>query len=162
MIPACLIVGDSIGVGMAGALAMQGIHCEVRAQVGATSKRVLDLQPVIAATGHAVIAAGSNDPANPGLKQNLRRLRTRLAAQRVTWIAPYDARASRIVVSLALTFGDTVVPLSLYATRDRVHPASYGPLSRSLAWPAPVPSAHVTPLNPAPPRPVRRAVVMAF
>ena len=63
MIPACLIVGDSIGVGMAGALAMQGIHCEVRAQVGATSKRVLDLQPVIAATGHAVIAAGSNDPA---------------------------------------------------------------------------------------------------
>lgn len=161
MIPACLIVGDSIGVGMAGALALQGIHCELRAQVGATSKRALDLQPVTSATGHAVIAAGSNDPANPGLEQNLRRLRTRLAAQRVTWIAPYDARASRIVMSLALSFGDTVVPLSLYPTRDRVHPASYGALSRRLSMAASVPS-HGTPFTPAARKPVRRAVVMAF
>ncbi|WP_242121289.1 hypothetical protein [Sphingomonas lacusdianchii] len=134
MIPFCLIVGDSTGVGTAAALAAQGIRCEVQAKVGASSARVLQAQPAGAIAGRAVIAVGSNDPDNPRLMQNLSALRGRLVAGHVTWLAPYNRKAAAVVTALAYSRRDSVVQLSSYPSRDRLHPASYRQVASGLGW----------------------------
>ena len=101
MIPFCLIVGDSTGVGTADALAAQGIRCEVHARVGAPSAEPLQTWRGGSPAGVALIALGSNDPANPALARNLLAVRRRVSASRVTWLAPYNPEAGRVVVSLA-------------------------------------------------------------
>ena len=170
MIPFCLIVGDSTGVGTADALAAHGIRCEVHARVGAPSAEPLQTWRGVLPAGVALIALGSNDPANPALARNLLAVRRRVSASRVTWLAPYNPAAARVVVSLARALGDDVVQLASYSSRDRLHPASYRQVAMSLGWtsarsaPLATSTSSLTYGAPAlPPRPlVRQTVVLSF
>jgi hypothetical protein len=117
----CITLGDSIakGVNIPG--------CETHARVGAASGYIVRnfTQQGKRVT---VVSAGSNDPNNPSLVQNLRKLRSRIKSQ-VVWILPYNQRAAA-AVRKASRPGDILVDLRGCPTRDRVHPSSYGCLRR--------------------------------
>ena len=160
---ACLVIGDSTGVGTAAALAAHGIRCEVRAQVGVSSGAVLARQAKSTTADHVLVAVGSNDPANPNLRSNLIRLRGQLATRRVTWLAPYNRSAAEAVRSVSVTYGDAVLPLAGFATRDRLHPTSYAPVARAIGWINPLARQNLTIAAPTRARaPQRRAVVLSF
>ena len=89
MIPLCLIIGDSTGVGTAAALAAQGIRCEVHARVGASSSDVARTWRGSPPAAHALLAIGSNDPMNPALARNLMAVRRRTAAQRLALLGAH-------------------------------------------------------------------------
>lgn len=80
--PACIVIGDSIAVGTAGALASEGLRCEVHARVGASSAEMLRTFTDGGHRARAVIALGSNDAGNPNLLRNLVALRQRVRATR--------------------------------------------------------------------------------
>lgn len=134
MIPLCLIVGDSTGVGTASALAAQGIRCELHARVGASSAEVARTWKGNLPVARALLAIGSNDPTSPSLTRNLVSVRQRVRAASVTWLLPYNAFAARVVTTVATSFGDRIVPLSFQPSTDRVHPRSYRPVAVSLGW----------------------------
>ncbi|WP_145147778.1 hypothetical protein [Sphingomonas solaris] len=118
----------------------------------------------------ALIALGSNDATSPKLAENLLTLRRRVLAGRVTWLAPYHPGAAQVVTAIARSFGDNVVQLASYGSRDRVHPNSYSSVAVSLGWSgmgSSVPLLARRP-SPQPPRatftasPIRQAVVLSF
>lgn len=163
MIPLCLILGDSTAVGTAAALSISGVQCETRARIGASSSDALRLATKSLSADVVVIALGSNDPRNPKLRRNLEIIRRRTAAPRVVWLAPYNPAASEVVRAVAVTFGDTVVGLDAFRTRDGVHPVSYRSVARMVS--SPVSARRSTGDWSAPPRTqplVRQAVVVTF
>lgn len=116
-----------------------------------------------------LIGLGSNDPGNPALARNLVALRRRASSSQVTWLAPYDPAASRVVASVAQAFGDQVVYLAYQPTRDRLHPMSYRPIASSLQWQSnsgfrrsPSIPGPVQPRVPLTLAPTRRATVLVF
>lgn len=170
MLPLCLILGDSTGVGTADALAAKGLRCEVHARVSAPSSETVQTWHGGRPVDRALIALGSNDATSPKLARNLLTLRRRVLAGRVTWLAPYHPGAAQVVTAIARSFGDDVVQLASYGSRDRVHPNSYAAVAISLAWtgsgmPAPVMIRRaMARTRPAPPPPAqsRQAVVLSF
>lgn len=169
MIPFCLVLGDSTAVGTAEALASQGMRCAVHAREGAPSIETVKTWHSGSFSDRALIALGSNDALNPELAGNLQLLRRRVAANRVTWLAPYHPRAAAIVTAIAGQFGDSVVHLGRFSSNDGVHPKSYRTVAAALQWqtPAPLPYRYDTtrspPLIVAKPAPaIRQAVVMTF
>ncbi len=69
MLPLCLILGDSTGVGTADALAALGLRCEVHARVSAPSSETVQTWRGGRPVDRALIALGSNDatsPSSPG------------------------------------------------------------------------------------------------
>ncbi len=111
---ACLIAGDSIAVGVAPYLP----RCAVNAKVGITSTAIIRR---VGAANLLIISAGSNDPRNPRLINNLKSIRAK-ATGRVIWIQPIDPVAAAAVRRVAALHGDHVVTFS--PARDHVHPAS--------------------------------------
>ncbi len=115
----CLIIGDSIGVGIA-----PHTQCKVAAQVGrATSTQAAIIKRVSA--DHVIISLGSNDPFDPELLRNLRRVRASINAKWVVWIVPYHSHAGGAVRRVADAYGDGMVELRAFKSRDGVHPANY-------------------------------------
>ena len=112
----CAIVGDSIAVGVA-----EYSHgCSiVDAKIGISSsaiiRRVHDADVV-------VISAGSNDPNNPRLVDNLKVIRAK-CTHKVIWISPVNRVAAAAVRTVAALHGDTVI--TFIPGRDHVHPRSY-------------------------------------
>ena len=169
MLPLCLILGDSTAVGTAAALAASGVRCEVHARVGARSSDLLKVWLGGRVPARVLIGLGSNDPGDPTLARNLVALRRRASSSQVTWLAPYDPAASRVVASVAQAFGDQVVYLAYQPTRDRLHPTSYRPIAWSLhwqdvsgVWKSPSIPFSVQPRVPLTPAPARRATVLVF
>ena len=170
MLPLCLVLGDSTGVGTASALAAQGLRCEVHARVSAPSSETVRTWRGGRPVDRALIALGSNDATSPGLARNLLPLRRRVLAGRVTWLAPYHPGAAQVVTALARSFGDEVVHLANYSSRDRVHPNSYASIAVSLGWSGmSVPTAVTLRrpnLRPPPPTDaaplIRQAIVLSF
>lgn len=125
----CAAIGDSIAVGLAGAA-----RCAQVAEVGRTARRqaatIERLQ-----TGMAIISLGSNDPDSSALEQDLRAVRRAVEAGFVVWVAPYHQRAAEAVRAVARAFGDGVIELRSYPSRDRVHPESYRAVARELPRP---------------------------
>ena len=115
----CLIVGDSI----AGGLAEQMKNCAVNARASIPAAEII---------GRArdadvlIVSAGSNDPHNPALVDELEALRAKTRG-RVIWISPIDPMAAQAVASVARRHGDTIVQFMPAA--DGVHPRSYDKLS---------------------------------
>jgi len=110
----CLIAGDSIAVGVASYLP----KCTVNAKIGISSTAI------VGRAGNAnvlVVSAGSNDPHNPRLVDNLKHIRAK-ASGRVIWIQPIDHVAAAAVRSVAALHGDQIVTFS--PAGDHVHPAS--------------------------------------
>lgn len=167
MIPLCLLLGDSTAVGTAGALALQGVRCEVHAHVGAHSRDLARDWQGGTMPAVAVIALGSNYVRDPRLERSLTMLRARTRTPRVTWLAPYNPSAALIVTKVAVRFGDRVISLAQQPTRDGVHPVSYRPIARLLGWKhlsdirkEVSAGGHVASLVPATRPRVRRAVVL--
>lgn len=170
MLPLCLILGDSTGVGTASALAAQGLRCEVHARVSAPSSETVQTWRGGRPVDRALIALGSNDATSPSLARNLLTLRRRVLAGRVTWLAPYHPGAAQVVTALARSFGDEVVQLANYGSKDRVHPNSYTSIAVSLGWSGMGAPTAVTMRRPSLPPPrsteaasaIRQAVVLSF
>jgi hypothetical protein len=122
----CLVIGDSIAVG----LAEQFSQCRSWARNGLTSAAIVRLAASAPSAPWVAISAGSNDAANGALSSNLDAIRNRIRAIRVVWIVPRNRRAAAAVRRVAGTYGDAVVS---FASRDGVHPVSYPALARSVA-----------------------------
>jgi hypothetical protein len=120
----CLILGDSIALG----LSTYFPQCEVRAQIGAGSAAIARR-----ASGEydwIVISAGSNDATHNSLAQatlakHLYEMRQAVKG-RVCWIAPYNYAAGRLVI-MAMEPGDTIV--NFRHGPDGIHPRSYKELA---------------------------------
>tara|TARA_R110002072_G_scaffold271590_2_gene431584 strand:- start:6621 stop:7157 length:537 start_codon:yes stop_codon:yes gene_type:complete len=130
----CLILGDSLAQGAAAALkAAWQSRCEVVATQGigsAAIRRSVPPQSYYSAT----ISAGSNDPTNPHLTENLIAIRRSISAKRVVWIAPYNRSVAYVVADLARSYGDYLVDVAeTPPVRDGLHPRSYSRLARLLA-----------------------------
>ncbi|WP_158817601.1 hypothetical protein [Methylocapsa sp. S129] len=122
----CLVIGDSIAVGLAG----QFSRCESRAKVGLPSGAIARLATGAPTAEWAAISAGSNDPANRALRGNLEAIRQKVRAGRVIWIVPRNAQAAAAVRAVAGAHGDSSVAFS--SGRDGVHPRSYPTLARGV------------------------------
>ena len=120
----CVAIGDSIAVGVS-----RPLGCETRAYVGWPSNKIINL-----ASGryHAtcIISAGSNDPKNPHLRINLRKIRDRAKCSSYVWIRPMHSIAAAATMSVAREYGDIVV--SFIPSKDRVHPRSYSELAKKV------------------------------
>jgi hypothetical protein len=119
----CAAIGDSIAVGTG-----RAARCAVYARESIPSATILKNYSVNA--DFCVISAGSNDPNNPRLKQNLQGIRARQKCGRVVWLLPVHPRAARIVRAVAAMHGD--MALGFVPGPDRVHPKSYRAVARDL------------------------------
>lgn len=121
--PPDLAVGDSLAVGVGPFL-----HAHTVARIGASSCAIAAFAPADR-FGRAVISAGWNDP--PG--RCIGRIRARLNAERVVWIAPMNDSAQTVRLTADL-YGDVLV--SYRVGPDGIHPASYAELAEAVrrAW----------------------------
>ena len=120
----CLIVGDSIAVGVANvrtecvSYSKGGInsHQWVNANVGKS--------PYMAKT--VIISLGSNDHKYVKTESELRAIRDLTKADRVYWILPaIKPNIQDIVRNVAAQYGDTVLPITRLQ-KDGVHPSWAG------------------------------------
>ena len=114
----CMIVGDSIGVGIAHirkdcvSTAVGGINSWQANQYKENSS-------IRAKT--VIISLGSNDHAGVKTEKELRKLRANTIADRVYWILPaIKPEIREIVIRVADDWKDTVLPIT--QTTDKVHP----------------------------------------
>ena len=120
----CVLVGDSIAVGMSAFT-----PCALAAQVGRTARdqanRVTEVSFDL-----VIISVGSNDEGDPMLTNSLRRLRAKVDARRVVWIMPYRWSAAEAVKQVAVEHREGYIQLDQnFTTKDGVHPVN----SRMLA-----------------------------
>lgn len=114
----CLIVGDSIAVG----IAQHRPQCELVARVGITStawnKKFAN---TLAPAKHTIISLGTNDWLADKTFQEISQLRARIKGQ-VTWILPANNTAKQTpVVTVAQMYNDVTLVITETA-KDRVHP----------------------------------------
>lgn len=114
----CMIVGDSIGVGVSHvrkecvSTAVGGINSWQANQYNSNKK-------VVAKT--VIISLGSNDHKGVKTESELRKLRANTTADRVYWILPaIKPDIQEIVRTIAADWKDIVLPIS--ETTDKVHP----------------------------------------
>jgi len=121
-------IGDSIATyqGLGSAL-----HCsEIHAKIGVPSSYIIDEARVSGPHDICVISAGSNDPLNLNLKQNLETIRNNVKCNIVVWILPANLRASNIVKNVASEYHDKVA--QVIHGHDGVHPRSYTELANEV------------------------------
>lgn len=116
----CLIIGDSIAVG----IAQHRPDCVVYAREGITSRgwnsRYLQLGKD---SKHTIISLGSNDSSFYWVSGELETTRKNLTG-RVTWILPANSESiQQTVFQLAKKYNDTVLPIR-ETIRDGVHPTA--------------------------------------
>ena len=129
----CLILGDSIALGLAAALGVNGTVCTVAARVGATSvelpRQIAQARP---RGGNVILSVGTNDAPRVDLEANLAGARMALGRARVTWLLPYRRRSAYAITRIAFRFGDAVIDLAALPSRDHIHPASYNALAATV------------------------------
>lgn len=133
-IMSCLIIGDSIAVGIAGALGALHPHdCDVRATVGASVEAVSAMLPQRRYRS-VIVAVGSNDSTRE-LRVRLPDLRARLGGARVTWIYPYGRSVAWEIYAVARLNGDRAFGFWNVGSSDKVHPADYRAVIKMLGRP---------------------------
>jgi lysophospholipase L1-like esterase len=119
----CLILGDSIAVGVG----QFRPECEVHAKVGINSRNWVDrniTKDLAAKT--VVISLGSNDPKNMKTLKELFALRQVVEAKRVYWIVPaVNPEAQEAVKIVADKFEDKILFIP-QLSKDKVHPTTNG------------------------------------
>lgn len=124
----CLILGDSIAVGIASARP----ECQSIARVGWTSQRWnRDFLAVVESRSAevVVISLGANDHSGISSEQELRKLRGKINAIHVFWISPGSERKpipQAAIEKIAAEYGDTVVDRPVSMSPDGVHPTGRG------------------------------------
>ena len=118
----CVAIGDSIAVGVG-----RQLGCEMRAFVGYPSTKIIKL-----ANGKyhrvCIISAGSNDPNNVNLVNNLNRIRKGVNCSFVVWIEPIHSVAAKAVNYIG--YKDYVVKFK--SGVDNVHPINYNTLALDI------------------------------
>lgn len=119
----CLILGDSIAVGVA----QFRPECEVHAKVGINSRNWVDkniTKDLVAKT--VVISLGSNDTKNMKTLKELFTLRQVIDANRVYWIIPaVNVEAQEAVKIVADKFEDKILFIPKLS-KDKIHPTTNG------------------------------------
>jgi lysophospholipase L1-like esterase len=120
----CLIVGDSIAVGVANVRT----ECVAYAKGGINSyqwlNKNIDKTPLVAKT--VIISLGSNDHKYVKTESELQAIRELTKADRVYWILPaIKPDIQEIVRKVAAKHGDTVLPITRLQ-KDGVHPSWAG------------------------------------
>jgi lysophospholipase L1-like esterase len=123
----CLIVGDSIAVGVSqvrpecASIAKSGINSGVW-----NARNMHRLKP----TRTLIISLGANDLRSHKTEANVRSLRARAQAERVFWLLPSETlkpAAVAAVRQVAAEFGDTVIDRpKTNISADGVHPTRKG------------------------------------
>ena len=98
----CHVVGDSIAYRASRFLR----ECSAIAQGGLTSTQILERAPQL--SDDVVISAGTNDPQNPKLADNLAAVRSKMTG-RVIWILPAVTQARVVVEQVARAHGDHTI-----------------------------------------------------
>lgn len=121
--PGCLILGDSLAVGI-------GQHrpdCRTVAVTGITSGRYVQTLLTARAAESAVISLGVNDPEDADTLTNLRRVRQAVTAKRVFWLLPgIKPRVRAIIRQVAVEFDDYLVDTKYEVGPDSLHPNGDG------------------------------------
>jgi hypothetical protein len=130
--PFCLVIGDSIAVGVADELRMQGVPCQVEAKVGMSTagwrSRYGGWQGISPADA-VIISLGSND--RGAAYHDLWQVRKSTQAKHVIWILPANnPAADHAIQTFARELGDTVIAFA--PGHDGVHPHSYRELVKHL------------------------------
>lgn len=120
----CLILGDSIAVGIGSAS-----HCQMIAEVGINSKNFVVSHKYIPHANTTVISLGSND-GNADFSKYLKQLRAKVSGKVVWILSNNNAKARNIALNIARQNGDNVVYLSSFATADGVHPKNYSAVAK--------------------------------
>jgi lysophospholipase L1-like esterase len=128
----CLIVGDSIGVGVSNVRK----ECVAYVKGGINSKQWLDKNvqntPLIAK--HVIISLGSNDHKYINTEAELRTIRALTKADKVYWVLPAGNHPKSnvsiqyiqlTVREIAKEHGDIVLPISSLQ-KDGIHPSDRG------------------------------------
>ena len=122
MLP-CLVIGDSIAVGVGQYLA----ECRTEARVGITSQRFVHelLSPRDA--DKVVISLGVNDGLSAFTAANLQRVRETVRGRAVYWLLPAHHEHARTAIrSVATRFGDRLIDCAPQAGPDGLHPTGAG------------------------------------
>lgn len=115
----CIILGDSIAVGLSQARP----DCAVAAFSGITSARYVQTFAGVAHVRTAIISLGVNDGDAVATAENLGRLRRLVAADVVYWLLTGgNPRARDAVREVAGRFGDRLIDAAPLAGADHVHP----------------------------------------
>jgi lysophospholipase L1-like esterase len=129
--PACLLLGDSIAVGLYHFVA----PCESLSKGGwNTWQWNRDYLKNDLTADTVIISLGSNDHKHIRTQEELERLREKVTAGRVFWILPaIKPEVQRIVKMIAALHGDTVVPITRLQP-DGIHPswAGYKQLAKDV------------------------------
>jgi hypothetical protein len=118
----CAVIGDSI----AEAQFTYFPACIHDAKIGIPSAAVIGR---VHAVDTLIVSAGSNDPDNPKLLQNLQAIRAK-ATGKVIWIVPLNPKAARAVLTVARDHNDKVVTFT--QSNDHVHPKYNGQVAKAI------------------------------
>ena len=122
MVP-CLIMGDSIAVGVGQARP----ECSTIAEVGINSARYLQTLHGARHAQTVIISLGVNDSVDMETLSNLRQLRRGVSAQTVYWLMPGIHPSARDAVrDVAKEFRDQVIEVAPLTGADRIHPDRAG------------------------------------
>ena len=117
----CLIIGDSIAVGVG----MHRPECETVAKVGITTNAFIGKFSTLPEAKTVVISVGSNDGGATST-HDLEVLRMGVSANRVFWLlSANDAHAAATVRAVAKSFGDFTISVGS-VRNDGVHPYPKG------------------------------------
>jgi len=117
----CLILGDSIAIG----IAQQRPECRVYAKVGINSRAWVDKNITKELSADTVIISlGSNDYKKINTLKELFTIRNVVSAKRVYWIVPaIKPEVQEMVDIVADKFEDTVIHINKVSS-DGVHPTT--------------------------------------
>ena len=135
MIVDCLIIGDSIAVGVKEFKP----KCIAFAQGGINSwqwnqKYIVGDRGALPGSDVAIISLGSNDHKGVKTREEITKARAAVQAKRVYWILPYSNHPASgvdikhiqaIVQEVAAVQGDIVLPITKIST-DKLHPSRDG------------------------------------
>lgn len=132
MIADCLILGDSIAVGVAQNLP----QCEMVAKVGLNTDQMLR-RSTHWISDTVIISLGSNDNFPIPIEFDiLRKFRKTIESKRVFWIMPNINPAARAIIrEIARDYGDFLIDAHHYdKSPDRIHPTAkgYREIARSI------------------------------
>ena len=121
----CLIIGDSIGVGVANVRK----ECVAYVQGGINSYQWLNknIQKTPLQARHVIISLGSNDHKGIKTEEELRTIRKLTNAQRVFWIMPSSKfpKQQEVIWHIANEYQDTILKTERMQT-DGIHPSWAG------------------------------------
>jgi lysophospholipase L1-like esterase len=125
----CLIVGDSIAVGVSQIRKECVAHVKSGINSSVWNKEHLAKLPNLK-TKTMIISLGANDYKGIDTEANIRKLRTNALAEKVYWLLPSDKRKPaqvEAVKKVAQEFGDVVIPRpETNISADGVHPTYKG------------------------------------